>query len=80
MRKIKITKERGSGGSFCCWQKPFVSVSAVHLLERKEKIPRKVSYESSPINSLPLLLTSCSYVLILWSLFGERAHFSYLRL
>lgn len=80
MRKIKITKERGSRVSFHCCQNQFASVSAVHLLERKMKILCKISCESGPIDSLPLLLTSCSYALIIWNLCKEGVHVSCLRL
>lgn len=79
MRKIKITKERDSRGSFHCCQKRFVSASAVHFLEReKKKILYKISCESRPIDSLPLLLTT--YILIIWNLCGERDRVSWLRL
>lgn len=80
MRKIRITKERGSRESFHCCQNQFASVSAVHFLERKMKFLCKISCESGPIDSLPLLLTSCSYALITWTLCEEGVHVSGLRL
>lgn len=56
--KKKITEERDSRGNFHCCQKRFVSASAAHLLDREKKILYKISCESRPIDSLPLLLTT----------------------